>query len=433
MTATITQAETYSAQRLNGSQPIVTRSHFAAAGVSSDGDNINGPSLVRVPDWIGPDDRPDPHANYYLYFAHHHANYIRMAWAQTITGPYTLFNTGTASDQTLKGSVTPGDGVLDLNLGGTHHLIEIPNRASSGTFTQITGHIASPDVRVDDVNQRIAMYFHGQHKGGQDTFVATSSDGLNFNTPCDGGQAGHGILDVTPGHFYFSTFEVAGRSFAYSNEAELYRGPATTSLGDAATLANAHEEGGLWNPGGSPNSTAHHWQKLGTWANPIENLYKNVLLEGGNDPRHFAVHHNADTDPDRIYIAYSARNDAPESILLSVVDLTGLTDAQRQDPANWALLDLDANTPGNQFQLTLLEPQENWEGGDLPITTSRDGRAIGVRELRDPFIFEDLDGSLYLFYIGRGEEGIGVASLTIPKPASLALPGVGGVDAGGDS
>src|SRR5207253_325786 len=36
------------------------------------GDNINGPSLIRVPDWI-----EKPLGRYYLYFAHHDGDYIR--------------------------------------------------------------------------------------------------------------------------------------------------------------------------------------------------------------------------------------------------------------------------------------------------------------------------------------------------------------------
>ena len=36
-----------------------------------------------------------------------------------------------------------------------------------------------------------------------------------------------------------------------------------------------------------------------------------------------------------------------------------------------------------------------------------------VRQLRDPYVFEDDDGSLYLFYVGGGEQAIGVARLTL--------------------
>ena len=40
------------------------------------GQNINGPSLIRVPDWL-----PNRLGNYYLYFAHHQGQYIRLAYS----------------------------------------------------------------------------------------------------------------------------------------------------------------------------------------------------------------------------------------------------------------------------------------------------------------------------------------------------------------
>src|SRR5262245_712640 len=50
--------------------PIITGSMLPPG----DGDNINGPSLIRVPDWV-----EAPLGRYYLYFAHHRGTYIRMA------------------------------------------------------------------------------------------------------------------------------------------------------------------------------------------------------------------------------------------------------------------------------------------------------------------------------------------------------------------
>ena len=43
------------------------------------GDNINGPSLVQVPDWV-----PNPLGRYYLYFGHHDGRYIRLAFADEL-------------------------------------------------------------------------------------------------------------------------------------------------------------------------------------------------------------------------------------------------------------------------------------------------------------------------------------------------------------
>ncbi len=46
------------------------------------GDNINGPSLIRVPDWL-----EDPLGKYYLYFAHHGGYHIRLAYADAMEDP----------------------------------------------------------------------------------------------------------------------------------------------------------------------------------------------------------------------------------------------------------------------------------------------------------------------------------------------------------
>ncbi|SUZ90028.1 uncharacterized protein METZ01_LOCUS42882, partial [marine metagenome] len=40
------------------------------------GGNIQGPSLIKVPKWI-----ENPIGQYYLYFADHRGEYIRMAYA----------------------------------------------------------------------------------------------------------------------------------------------------------------------------------------------------------------------------------------------------------------------------------------------------------------------------------------------------------------
>lgn len=108
------------------------------------GDNINGPSLICVPSWVA-----SPLGRYYLYFAHHRGTYIRMAYADQLKGPWTIY--------------TPG--VLDL------------------AETSFERHIASPDVHVMEKRCEIWMYFHGAGvagMAGQHTRLATSKDGLHF-------------------------------------------------------------------------------------------------------------------------------------------------------------------------------------------------------------------------------------------------------------
>jgi hypothetical protein len=53
------------------------------------GDNINGPSLIRVPDWI-----QEPLGRYYLYFAHHDGRYVRLAYSDELQGPWTIHREG---------------------------------------------------------------------------------------------------------------------------------------------------------------------------------------------------------------------------------------------------------------------------------------------------------------------------------------------------
>jgi hypothetical protein len=137
------------------------------------GANINGPSLMRVPSWVA-----RPLGRYYLYFAHHHGTYMRLAWADRVEGPWT---------------VHPG-GVLPLTATGAHD------------------HVASPDVHVDTAARRIRLYFHGCTSVGrraQVSFVATSADGLRFDAR------------PTPlGPFYFRVFAHDGWHYALAKQAD---------------------------------------------------------------------------------------------------------------------------------------------------------------------------------------------------------------------
>lgn len=130
-----------------GFDPIVDLATFTAVGAAGEGDNINGPSLVRLPDWLPADKRVHPDANYYLYFAHHAKTSIRLAWASSLTGVWTLFNYGTSTDRAWgpgglnTGAQTSGSGVLDLNIGN----LQLINFDGPGGFA-VGNHIASPDI-----------------------------------------------------------------------------------------------------------------------------------------------------------------------------------------------------------------------------------------------------------------------------------------------
>lgn len=122
------------------------------------GSNIQGPSLIRVPDWID-----NPLGKYYLYFADHRGLYIRLAYADELTGPWTMYEQGTLQ---LEDSFFPTTCP--------------PCSPNPGSNAALYAHIASPDVHVDDENQQIIMYLHGRGEGSQFTRLALSKDGLQF-------------------------------------------------------------------------------------------------------------------------------------------------------------------------------------------------------------------------------------------------------------
>lgn len=141
------------------------------------GHNINGPSLIKVPNWI-----KKPLGNYYLYFASHDGDFIRLAYSDSINGPWSIFKPG----------------VLPLSATSFH------------------GHIASPDVLIDQESQSIRLYFHGSNtqskdNGAQSTNVAISSDGQRFTE-----------IGVNLGPAYFRVFKWRDRYFALAMPGEMY-------------------------------------------------------------------------------------------------------------------------------------------------------------------------------------------------------------------
>ena len=137
------------------------------AGLSDTlGNKLNGPSLIRVPEWI-----EEPLGKYYLYFAHHKGNFIRLAYADDLRGPWRIYEPGTI------------------------HLEEVRS---------LEDHIASPDVHIDHEKQILRMYLHGSHPGtNQRTVSAVSKEGLVFD-----------VFDEVHGYSYFRVFQYEGAYYA---------------------------------------------------------------------------------------------------------------------------------------------------------------------------------------------------------------------------
>ena len=192
-------------------RPIISPELHPSIGL-----NIQGPSLIRTPDWI-----EDRLGDYYLYFADHKGRYIRLAYADRLTGPWTVYPPGSLQ---LDAScfLTEPPAVTPEQLAQFERRVkEAGITLSHDLLSEITTpHIASPDVHVDPSRRQIIMYFHGlDGVGTQLTRVATSPDGIMFNArPEVLGRSYMRVFDhdgmtyglVMPGQFYRSKDGLSG-------------------------------------------------------------------------------------------------------------------------------------------------------------------------------------------------------------------------------
>ena len=138
------------------------------------GGNVNGPSLIQAPGWIS-----RPLGRYYLYFAHHQGDHIRLAYSDNLEGPWRIYQPGT------------------LRLEHSY----------------CYNHIASPDVHVDETNRQVRMYYHGWvGEEVQRTKVALSDDGIRFKARPD-----------NLGEPYFRLFRWGGYFYALAMPGIFYR------------------------------------------------------------------------------------------------------------------------------------------------------------------------------------------------------------------
>ena len=173
------------------------------------GRNIQGPSMIRAPDWI-----ESRLGDYYLYFADHKGRYIRLAYADSLLGPWRIHPPGSLQ---LEGScflteppkVTPEQvAQFEARLKQSGVVI------SHDLLSEITTpHIASPDVHVDQPGRRIVMYLHGlDGVGTQVTRLTKSPNGIDFDAQPE-------IL----GRPYMRAFEHDGMTYALAMPGQFYR------------------------------------------------------------------------------------------------------------------------------------------------------------------------------------------------------------------
>lgn len=240
--------------------PLVTVQSSATLG-----GNVNGPTVIRVPDWV-----ERPLGRYYMYFANHRDVFIRLAYADAVTGPWTIHEPGVWHVR---------DSALDRPQ---------PDSARFGGFNT---HFASPEIFIDHASRRIVLWAHGWYtngehwptepkaaqqwaneKGyGQFTQGAVSSDGLTFTAqPAITKQS------------YIRVFQRGGELYGMSRLGVLLRAP--DALASFEVGPNAFRD------------TAY----------------------GSTRVRHVALLPRGD----RLFVFFTAIGDAPERLLMSTIDMT---------------------------------------------------------------------------------------------------------------
>ena len=263
----LTFAAATSAQSPNLSSITVTRlldRPIIAPGIDpSIGVNIQGPSVVQVPDWV-----EGRLGRYYLYFADHKGDYIRLAYADTITGPWRIHAPGSLQIEESFFLTEPPE-VPEAELQQLQADRDARGvRVAHDLMTELTSiHIASPDVHVDEANRRFIMYYHGlAGPGRQHSRVATSTDGIHFVAQ-----------PQNLGRTYLRAFPHEGMTYFIAMPGQLYR--SANGLTDFETGPTLFEP----------------------------NMRHSALLKRG----------------DRLYVFWTRVGDVPESIMVSSIDLGG--------------------------------------------------------------------------------------------------------------
>ena len=242
--------------------PLITQQMSARLG-----DNINGPSLIRVPAWV-----EHPLGRYYLYFAHHKGSFIRMAYANELAGPWKLYEPGVME-------------VKDTEF----YRPQPDNPALTETFYT---HVASPEVVVDEATHRFVMLVHGWYTAGK-------------KWPGDLREAARWSRENGYAQFSQSTVSADGLHFtarpgiaARTSYARVFQWKsAWYSMGRLGVLGRAEQVQGPFESG--PNPFAE-----GTYAGKVRHVA--TLLRGST-----------------LYVFFTGIGDAPERILLSTIALSG--------------------------------------------------------------------------------------------------------------
>lgn len=354
------------------------------------GSIVNHPSLIEVPSWVD-----DPLGNYYLYFSHKYGDYIRLAYADELSGEWTIYDPGTL------------------------HVEDTP----------FVGHIASPDAHVDHDREVIRLYYHGE------TRVRDLIAGDGFDRPYRSDHYHYSPwwmpyhVAFETGRRVFNRFERARRSSGATDGGSVQTTDIEPPEGGNSSQFSKDEPSKLKNVlrklvpippavqetryaesrdgisfGESSRILGPSWMAVFEYDGGVFGLGRDGFLYVSDgvsesftrerqlfdDHRHFGVH----VTGNRLEVYYSRPKDRPEHIVRTQIELSSHVD-------EWEVDD----------PVTVLHPEMDYEGTDVEIEQSQDRTpSQRRRELRDPDIYVD-EGEKYLCYAAGGESAIVIASL----------------------
>jgi hypothetical protein len=285
--------------------PLITTSTSRSLG-----DDIDGPTVVRVPGWV-----EHPLGRYYMYFAHHMGTFIRLAYADRVEGPWKIYEPG----------------VLDVSDTAFYRPQPDPKENLENFYT----HVASPEIVVDEASRRMLLWVHGwwtdgtmwpvgepaarawarAHGYGQFTQSGVSTDGLHF-----------AMRPAITRTSYLRVFPLNGIYYALARLGATFR-----SQDPSASFA----------AGANPFADTPYAGRV----------------------RHVALLRRGDT----LYVFFTAIGDAPERVMMSTIDLAGDWRAWKASPA------IEVLRPEAAYECPNL-PNEPSDAGDVkgPVQQIRD-------------------------------------------------------------
>ena len=265
------------------------------------GDDIDGPTVVRVPPWI-----EHPLGRYYMYFAHHMGKFIRLAYADRPEGPWKIYEPG----------------VLDVKDTAFFRPQPDPPENLENFYT----HVASPEIAIDEAGRRLLLWVHGwwtqgemwpvgepaarawarAHGYAQFTQSGESADGLRFTMKPS-------ITKTS----YLRVFPFDGVYYGFARLGAAFRSKDPFASFEAGTNPFA----------GTP------------FAGRVRHV---ALLRRGNT----------------MYVFFTAIGDAPERVMMSTIDLAGDWRGWKASPA------IEVLRPEASYECPNL-PNEPSDAGDV--------------------------------------------------------------------